>query len=173
MNSYLFYRRPCNSDSLPIAAPEYSCTVWKPSIFRVRPKGLPFYPFAVWWIFHQLRLFANREYSIVIIHHQGLIVHRSVITPKYFRFPFMGDADLQVGDTWTHEKYRGRGLAKLGLEAAMAAAGERQCWYLVEEHNLPSIRVAEKLGFNRVGTGARTSRLVALLGSFVLQNSNL
>lgn len=170
MNRCLFYKRFANPVHSPSAAPGYSCIIWKPGLLRVRPKGLPLYPFFVWWIFHQLRLFANRDYAVVLIHYQNQLVHRSVITPRYFRFPFMRDGDLQIGDTWTDEAHRGRGLATMGLKSALAAAGNREYWYLVEEENFPSIRVAEKLGFRLAGVGTRTPRLgSSLFGSFLLQ----
>ncbi len=170
MNSCQFYRRSAGRAGGPVAPLGYSYTVWKPGLLRVRPHGLPLQPFFIWWIFHQLRVFANRDYAVVLIQHQNQLVHRSVVTPKYFRFPFMGNRDLQVGDTWTHEAHRGKGLATLGLQAALEAGGNREYWYLVEEGNLPSIRVAMKLGFRLAGVGIRTRRLgLALLGSFVLR----
>ena len=60
---------------------------------------MPAFPFAVWWLFHILHVFWNRDYALFVIRQNGKIVHRSVITPGYFRFPFMGKHDVQVGDT--------------------------------------------------------------------------
>lgn len=172
MSPCLFYKSSSGSARVVAAPPGYSCTLWNPGLLRVRPKGLTLYPYVVWWLFHHLRVFANRGYAIVLIHHQGQLVHHSTITPGYFRFPFMAESDLQVGSTWTSPEYRGKGLGALGLRTALASVGRRVCWYLAEEDNLPSIRVAEKAGFVLAGAGVRTSRFgLSLLGSFVLQTS--
>jgi RimJ/RimL family protein N-acetyltransferase len=77
--------------------------------------------------------------------------------------------DLQVGDVWTDVRYRGRGLATYGLERAIELAGDqtRRIWYVVEESNVPSIRLVEKVGFACVARGIRTQRLgMSLLGAF-------
>ncbi len=170
MSRCLFYRISADCACSPGPLPGYCCSIWRPGLLRFRPKGLPLYPFLVWWAFHQLRLFANRDYAVVLVHSQGQLVHRSVVTPGYFRFPFMGKRDLQVGDTWTHPAHRGKGLARIGLNAALQIGKGREYWYLVEEDNLPSIRVAERLGFRLAGVGLRASRLgLALLGSFLIQ----
>lgn len=169
MNPFLFYKVH-SGDCHPGALPGYSFRVWKPGLLAVRPKGLPCYPFAIWWFFHHLRLFANGDYVVVLIYHRDQLVHRSVVTPKYFRFPFMGDRDLQVGDTWTDPAHRQRGLATFGLSTALVAGGIRDYWYLVEKDNLASIRVVEKLGFRLVGAGSRTARFgLPLLGDFSLR----
>ena len=45
----------------------------------------------------------------------------------------------------------------------------RTFWYVVDEDNASSIRVAEKAGFRLVGSGLRTKRLgLRVLGRFVL-----
>ena len=171
MDRWLYYKRVAGRAPEPADLEEgYQAVLWRPTWTRLVPRGMPFHPFLIWWILHQLRVFPNRDYAIVLIRHQNQLVHRSVVTPAYFRFPFMRDSELQVGDTWTHEAHRGKGLATLGLQAALAGSPNREFWYLVETGNLPSIRVAEKLGFCLVGTGTRTLRLgLALFGSFVLR----
>ena len=147
----------------------YAWEIWKPSFTEIVPKGMPLLPFGAWWILHHARIFSNREYALFLIRHDRTIVHRSVITPGYFRFPFMGKEDLQIGDTWTSAAHRGKGLAVFAIRRIVAeyARRGRRIWYLVGKDNLPSIRAAERAGLVRFGEGTRTKRLgVALLGQY-------
>lgn len=156
--------------SIPV---DYQYEIWRPALFCSKPRDLPAFPFTVWWLFHLLHIFTNREYGIVLIRRHGRIVHRSVITPRYFRFPFMRAGDIQVGDTWTDPEMRGLGLATSALEQILVACTDRRhtCWYVVESSNTPSIRVVEKAGFSLVGKGVRTRRLgLGILGQFRIDN---
>jgi RimJ/RimL family protein N-acetyltransferase len=136
----------------------YVREIWHPSLLRFKARGTPPLPFVMWWVFHMLHIFSNRNYSLLLIRHNGIVVHRSVITPKYFRFPFMAASDIQVGGTWTDPKERGKGLATNALQCITMATflSQRTCWYVVEAHNSASIRVAEKAGFTLSGSGVRT-----------------
>ena len=149
----------------------YVWRLWTPSAGGLLPDGLPFFPFGIWTTMHHLRLFANGDYGVLVVHHSDRIVHRSGLFPRYARFPFMTKEDLQIGDVWTDPEHRNRGLASFALqELARAKAGQgRRIWYVVEPDNAASIRTVEKAGFALVGTGARTKRLgLSLLGQFVM-----
>jgi RimJ/RimL family protein N-acetyltransferase len=122
-------------------------------------------------LFHVFRIFANRNYSAVIVFRDRAPVHRSCVFPGYFRFPFMSPLDLQVGDTWTSPSERGRGLATLALKAVVECCSDtgRALWYLADDQNKPSIRVAEKAGFTTAGRGHRTRPFgLRILGQYVL-----
>jgi RimJ/RimL family protein N-acetyltransferase len=172
MSEFLFYKafsRPGRPQALPEA--DYSCEFWRPSLGDLTPAGLSLLPFGVWWLFHHLRIFSNRDYALFLIRRHGEVVHRSVVTPGYFRFPFMRKNDLQVGDTLTVPEQRGKGLAVFALQAILSSddfAG-RSYWYVVERDNVASIRAAEKAGFQFAGKGTRTKRLgLRALGSYVV-----
>ncbi len=86
----------------------------------------------------------------------------------------MANDDLQIGDVWTDPKHRGRGIASFAIRQIVAAKAmrDRRIWYIVETDNSQSIRIVEKLGFVRAGTGTRTKRLgLCLLGQFVMDSS--
>jgi len=86
------------------------------------------------------------------------LLHRSILTPRWYRFPFMAPEDLQIGDVWTEPRARGQGLAGQAIAEALAQAGNGQrVWYVVEANNRPSVRLIEKCGFSCVGEGMRTS----------------
>lgn len=163
-----------NGDPPPDSAGEpleegYAWEIWKPSLGGIVPGGMPLLPFGAWWVLHHARIFSNKEYGIFLIRSMGAIVHRSVITPGYFRFPFMGKEDLQIGDTWTSEDHRGKGLAVFAIRRIVAvyARPGRCIWYLVDKNNLPSIKAAERSGLVRYGEGKRTKRFgVGLFGQY-------
>lgn len=172
MSEFLFYKACSHRGTPPVLAdPGYSWELWRPSLGAVTPPGLPFLPFAVWWLFHHLQIFANSGYALFLIRQYGKLVHRSVVTPGYLRFPFMSKRDLQVGDTLTEPGERGKGLAAFALRAILSSDddADRQYWYVVERDNTASIRAAEKAGFRLAGEGTRTKRFgLRALGSFAV-----
>ncbi|HPJ07506.1 MAG TPA: GNAT family N-acetyltransferase [Deltaproteobacteria bacterium] len=155
---------------------EYLCTIWRPSMTTVIPSGVVPIPFAMWWLFHTIQVFSNNDYSLCLIYHQHTVIHRTGVFPRYFRFPFMAQVDLQLGDLWTHPDYRSRGLATIAIKRVINefASTGRRFWYVTDEDNSASIHVIEKAGFIRSGEGTRTKRLgVSLLGSYVLNEARL
>lgn len=159
---YLFYRLQSPGKTGPVAPRNDLPTTWQEVFWH--PHGGSVCPphnfslrFLVWWAFHQLRVFYNRDYAVFLIFDGHRLVHRSCIFPGFFRFPFMGPGDLQVGDTWTHPDLRGQGLATHALRA-IAASKAGTLWYVVEAANQASIRAVEKAGFERAGMGQKRPR---------------
>ena len=138
----------------------YTLVIWKPSFAEIVPKGMPLLPFGAWWIFHYAKIFFNSEFGLFLIRYNGAIVHRSVVTPGYFRFPFMGKEDLQIGDTWTSSDHRGKGFAVIAIRKIVAEYSRqgRRIWYLADKNNLPSSKAAERAGLVRYGEGRRTKK---------------
>ena len=132
-------------------------------------------PFVVWWVMHYLGAFTNLGYRVFVIRDAEIVVHHSCVFPRYFRFPFMAEGDLQIGDTWTAPEHRGKGLATFALRKVveLCAKPGRKFWYVVADDNIPSIRVGEKVGFTAVGKGTKKKRFgVSLLGSYVIQSGS-
>jgi RimJ/RimL family protein N-acetyltransferase len=167
-DGYLIFARDAAA-SEPDRPAQWECVVWRPRLFRWQPPGPYGLRFVIWWIFHWLRLFANRDYRVIVLRKQGQVVHRSCVFPGYFRFPFMSADDLQVGDTWTAPACRGQGLATSGLLRAVELSSRvgRVLWYVTDRSNPASVRVVEKAGFALHGQGVRTTPFgLRLLGSF-------
>jgi len=148
---------------------KYQVVIWRPSLRSIAPPHCPKMTSGVWWLFHICHVFRNRGYCALLVFEGKTLVHRLTVFPGYFRFPFMGQADLQIGDTYTHPAYRGRGIATVALGEIVrrisATGGE--LWYVTSEDNVASIRVAEKAGFRLRGYGTRRSRFgMRLLGQF-------
>lgn len=169
---YLFLLGPAQgSGVLADLAPTYKWSLWRPSLRNPIPPGPKGLALFIWWLLHAFRVFSNRDYSALIVNMDGRTVHRSCVFPRYFRFPFMSATDLQIGDTWTCPSERGKGVATFALKAIVEchAAHGRKLWYLVEDGNQPSVRVAEKAGFSEAGYGCRTRRFgLRILGQYVL-----
>lgn len=142
---------------------------WWPTWRHPLPPGHRAAKFLVWFLFDRLRVFRAPGYSVCLIEEAGKTVHRSCVFPRFFRFPFMGDGDLQVGDTWTAPSARGRGLATLALREICRrhAVSGTAIWYLVEDANHGSIKVVERVGFSLVGFGSKRSRCgLGILGYY-------
>jgi len=164
----LFYR--CSEAAIAGALPEgYTFEVWRPGL---RPPGAKGKNYVACWAFHRLHVFRNQEYSAIVVRRSGDLAHISYVFPGFFRFPFMSGSDVQVGDTWTAEEHRGKGIATWALMFAretLATEG-RRIWYVSQEDNVGSIRAAEKAGFTLVGRGSRKPRLgVMMLGYYDLE----
>ena len=134
--------------------------VWRPSIHGIVPPGMSM-KFAFWSLFHYLRIFRNRDFSITYIVRDEMIVHRSCLLPKYFRWPFMAKDDLQISSTFTDPGYRGKGLATIALQQILWSRRQtpRRYWYVTRENNPASIAVCTKVGFSLFGIAHRTRLL--------------
>ena len=106
-------------------------------------------------LLHMSGIFPSCDSGAVIMYSGTRLVHYSAFTPRYFRFPFLTARDVQVGDTWTEPSYRGRGLAKRSLRQLVILLSEpgRSIWYVVEDTNRASVKVAEDCGFHLAGVG--------------------
>jgi GNAT superfamily N-acetyltransferase len=156
---YLFYSAG-PEDRVPAPAPlpaGYTAEFWRPSWSHIIPRRAGIYPYAAFWSMDRLRLFANRDYAAFLIFFGNQLVHRAAVTPADFRFPFMAAADLQIGNVFTHEQHRARGLAVFSIRSIVDAmkAERRKFWYVTPESNLASRYAAEKAGLHAVGIGAR------------------
>jgi RimJ/RimL family protein N-acetyltransferase len=169
--THYFYTMCCDD---PVISPshldsQYKSIFWRPSWTSVKPSGISGSRFIVWWLFHCLRVFANRDYGLFLVYCDKALIHRSCVFPRFFRFPFMKKKDLQIGDTWTSEQHRRRGIAKFAIEKILEECRlpGRRFWYIVEEENVPSIKAVEKVGFTRAGTGDRVNRFgLRILGKY-------
>lgn len=177
---YLFYR------SLGVADPDYlslsagySASVWWPSRKNPWPSGLSGLRMRARFAFRCLldcaHRFANREVGAMCIYYGDRLVHYSGFTPRYWRFPFVSDDDLQIGDTWTEPTHRGKGLAGYALQeiVAMKRKRGRGFWYVVGDTNIASIRVAERANFELMGVGDWHKPWgIKLLGSYLMKEAN-
>jgi len=174
---YLFYRTLGLSPQDHLTLPSgYSASMWWPSRRRLWPSGVSDLRsrarFAFRFLLDRAGFFSNCEVGALCIHHGHRLVHYSGFTPRYWRFPFLPDADLQIGDTWTDPAHRGRGLASYAVEEILEIKQrpDRRFWYVVGKENFPSIRVVERARFELVGVGEWRRPLgLKLLGSYIME----
>jgi len=170
--SIVFYRQDAAKIPVPPERPlEVEIALWQPA--RDGPPAGIFASRAnqVWWLFDKLGLFARPDFTVVAVHRGGQLLHRLIVTPKWYRFRDMRPRDLQMGMLWTAPEARGQGLARIAIESAhrhFAGYFDRM-WYLVEEDNVASRRLIESFSYDVAGRGERTARFgLRALGQFVI-----
>ena len=171
-----FYRRPGDAPDAtgPVLPPGCRFASWRPARDGLPPPGAHRAENLAWFAFDRLGLFASRDFEALLVVEDGRLLHRLIITPRWFRFPFMGEGDLQVGALWTAPEARRLGLARAAvLEAHRRhAAPGRTLWFVVDEANAASIRLAEVCGYLLAGEGRRTRPLgLGGLGQFRLESA--
>lgn len=126
-------------------------------------------PFAVWYMFHCCGIFHNDCFKVIAKFEDNRMIHRTCVFPGFYKFPFMGSDDLQLGDIWTKEEYRGKGLASSAIEYAISLKEFKDTifWYVVETSNTDSIRLAEKHGFTAWAAAEKKTRLgLSFIGKY-------
>ncbi|MDD5208169.1 MAG: GNAT family N-acetyltransferase [Elusimicrobiales bacterium] len=154
----------------PVLAEELEFVWWRPRGFSVMPPTFGVRGF-VWWLFLKCGIFINQDYAVLYIKHGNRFIHRSVILPGYFRWPFMAKEDLQISSTWTDPAYRGEKLATSALQKIVSELrkSNRRFWYVSRDSNPPSIVVAKKAGFRLKAYALRTRRFgIYLMGRLLL-----
>ena len=174
MEDIIFFHFDCDRSSLPVVRSPAGIVleIWRPNGLGLAPScGLSLVSRIVWPLLHGLHLLGNPDYAIVCLKRNGVCVHRTLLVPPFFRFPFMAPDDLQCGDIWTAPGERGRGLAATGVAAAInhASRSGRRIWYLTESGNEPSIRLARRTSFSPIGHGRRTRRFgLHFFGQYII-----
>ncbi len=73
----------------------------------------------------------------------------------------MDKQDLQLGDIWTDPQLRGEGIASYAISQIHKIYSQQQnikFWYVTNEKNKSSIKLARKAGFSLSGKGVRYSK---------------
>lgn len=170
----LFYRRAGDATEAPRWPDGCELRCWRPASDGFPPPGPSVSENLAWFAFDRLGLFAFHGFEELSVWRQGLFLHRLIVTPRWFRFPFMAEDDLQIGALWTAPETRHCGLAKAAIHEAHwrhAAAG-RSFWYVVDGGNTASIALAEACGYRLAGAGRRTRPLgVRGLGQFLIDSA--
>jgi GNAT superfamily N-acetyltransferase len=155
-----FYRRAGEAALAPGWPEGCELWSWRPAQDRP-PLGPHFAENLVWFAFDRLGLFASRDFEALSVVRDGRLLHRLIVTPRWFRFPFMAEGDLQIGGLWTAPEARRLGLARATIAEAHRrhAAPGRSFWYVVDDGNAASTGLAEACGYRLAGAGRRTRPL--------------
>jgi RimJ/RimL family protein N-acetyltransferase len=123
------------------------------------------------WFQDRLGLFADGRFAELSLWRGEELVHRLVVTPRWYRFPFMEAGDLQLGALWTSPRHRRQGLAFAAIGEAHRRFGGpgQRFWYVADADNRASTALARLAGYELVGTGRRSRPAgFPLLGQFRL-----
>ena len=131
--------------------------LWKPTVKQPIPPNKS-KKYILYYIFHLLGIFKNRDYCSVLVYAEGHIIASLLLVPKYFKWPFMNNEDLQFTYVLTKANYRGKNLAALMIDFGFQATknSKRKYWYVTTQDNVSSQRVAAKVGFLKIGEGKRS-----------------
>ncbi len=169
-----FYSYDGGSPVAPLAAlpPTSSIRCWRADIDGFPPRGSRTIANQLWWAFAKLRVFARRGFTEISIVDEGRLLHRLIVTPAWYRFPFMSPRDLQLGALWTSPDSRRQHLASYAIaEAHRRFANENmRFWYVTDADNHASAELARSCGYRLVAGGKRTRKFgSALLGQYVIE----
>lgn len=156
---------------LPQLSPDLHIHCWQPGRQGWPPRGSRGLKNQLWWLLTRAGAFARPDFTEIRIERAGRPLHRLIVTPRWYRFPFMAAGDLQIGDLWTSPGARRQRLA----EAAIAEAHRRfadDCgtfWYVADADNEASTALAKSCGYRQVATGRRTRPFgTRILGRYVI-----
>lgn len=126
---------------------EYIIKQWKPSLSALFPIGCDnqLHFFFYWVLFFLIK--RNNLYSIYIVYDGKKVIHHSVVFPRFYKFTFMKKKDIQIGMIYTDTKYRNQQIASIILNKIIREHSQFFIWYLVDEYNTHSIKLALKNGF--------------------------
>ena len=155
MQFVLFRRRRERPVVTEFPLPEgFSANWWRVRWNSIKPPGHPMHvKFLLSWLLYIVRG-QRRTFSVLTIRDaRGKVVHASMLFPGWFKSPFMGDTDIEIGRVYTEPRSRDLGLAKYGVQECLrhASSAGGWCWYVVRPENGASIRVAEANEFARFG----------------------
>lgn len=179
MRHYLYSIDSCvktenPSEITPQLPAGYHYEIWDPSLFCLRPEGTPGY-FIVWWIFHYARIFRNNDFCVFLVKNGSSLAHYSIVSPDYYRFPFMAHIDLTIGDSFTFPTHRRKGLYTfvLAKSAEVFQKPGRAIWTIHDEGNDASKGSFLKAGYKYVGEVVRTKPFgIRLLGQYKLSDQD-
>ena len=124
--------------------------IWKPSLINIKPPDKKI-KYIFYWIFHYLGVFKNKNYCSVIVLHGKIIVASLLVVPTHFKWPFMSKNDIQFTYVLTNNRYRGKGLAgQMIYFASKKLKNIDTYWYITDNLNDSSIKVAIKAGFQQI-----------------------
>jgi ribosomal protein S18 acetylase RimI-like enzyme len=169
-----FYRydsgsRPAEGAELPS---NLCIRCWRADVDGFPPRGSRIIANLLWWALAKLRLFARPGFTEIALVDDGCVVHRLIVTPGWYRFPFMSPHDLQLGALWTSPDSRRRHLARAAIAEAHRrfAHEDARFWYVTDADNRASAALARSCGYRLVATGERTRRFgSSLLGQYVIE----
>ena len=137
--------------------------VWKPRFNDWLPKGYP-KKYILFTFFYFCGIFKNKSYYIVSGYKDKKKACSLMIVPKFFKWSFMKQNDVQMIYVITHKEFRGLGLAtdllQFSIDYLKRNHFQNDLWYVTDEGNLASQNLATKSGFEFYAQGQKKKLLL-------------
>ena len=153
---FLFYRQEENSSIKIKLDKQYKISQFKPSLLSLNKHKSRSLIYMIWFIF------TLGKYKIYYVNNtKGHIIHIAHVIPKFFKFPFMQEDDLEIGPCWTSESNRGRGIYPAVLQYIFLEESQenRKFFMMISPDNIASIRGVLRAGFKEYGRGFKSQWL--------------
>ncbi len=130
-----------------VLSKSYVVKVFKPKIFSLQKHGHFSFIYILWY------LSTFGKYQIIYVYDKNKLVHYSHIIPRFWKFQFMEENDLEIGPSWTNTDYRGEGIYPFILNFILDKYEQeyKNFYMIVNKTNTKSIRGIEKAGFVQEG----------------------
>lgn len=126
---------------------------WSPSLTSIVPPNKPFI-YIIYSFFYFLNIFKKDQYFLLEACMGLEVVSSMLVVPKYFKWPFMSKNSVQFTYIMSHPNFRKKGLASRMLYEAyieLKKVGVQDIWYVTDNKNIASNKLASKNGFEKVG----------------------
>lgn len=136
-------------------------SIWKPSLFSIFPPKLP-KKYGLYAIFLWVGVFKNKNFYKVSGFKDKELACSLLITPAYFKWPFMKKNDVQFIYVITKKEFRGQGLAKKLMNYSVKFLAKEtsasDIWWVTDETNIASQKTALNYGFQFTGFGEKRKK---------------
>ena len=149
----LIYKRPASRKLRSLSRRGAKIVYWQPGISRVKPPGKRM-KYCVYSFYHWLRVFRNSDYGALFVLESDELKASMLIVPAHYHWPFMQHDDIQFTYVKTEPSAQKSGWGEYLLHQGISQfkhTGKR-IWYVTSSSNIASQRLAEKTGFELVGT---------------------
>jgi len=108
--------------------------------------------------FHYARIFKNRDYCWIALAADD-VKASMLCVPAHYRWPFMGKNDIQLTYVIAKPGERGKGWGSRLIDAGLKslAMRGRTFWYVTDEDNIASQKLAQRAGFELAGKSVSQS----------------
>jgi len=173
---YIYFRKDLaefkgpDNDTMAKVNRKYELETFKPDWFHIAPKGMKkSFALIIWWFLY-LIVWGQRakSYEHYLVYDGERLIHYCIVLPKNYRYPFMGNDDVQIGPFRTAEEYRGQGICPIMICKIMNKYKfqKKYAFIITRENNIKSQRSIAKAGLNIYGYGIRTK---GFLGKFLIE----
>lgn len=130
----------------------------RPSLLNSKPKWLS-EKYRIYYLFYLLGIFKNKHYYYVSGWVKGELSCFLIVVPKYYRWPFMGDSDVQLMYVVTKDRFKGKGFGTALLQFTinfLKSKNINSIWYVTDTDNIASQKLAAKVGFTLFSKAKRS-----------------